>query len=180
MKPNLLLSVNHAKECLDYHPETGVLSWKVRPKAHFSTEKRWKIWNTRYAGKEAGTPAHNGYLQIVLKPKFFLAHRLAWFVFHGRWPAFHIDHINGIKNDNRIANLREATHSENCMNTAKKKSNTSGSKGVFWHKAANKWGASIGFNGKNINLGVFNTIEEAVNSVRSAREQYHSSFANHG
>jgi len=170
----------YVRECLDYNPETGVLTWKNRPRNHFSSDWKWKGWNTRYSGKPAGTPASNGYLQIVFKPRFLQAHRLAWLISSGKWPAFQIDHINGIKTDNRISNLREATHAENCMNLGLRKSNTSGVKGVFWHKVANKWAAAIGVKGKRLHLGLFEKIEDATDRIRLAREEYHADFANHG
>ena len=175
-----LLTFEFVHEALDYCAETGIFVWKVRPRNHFKEEKGWNRWNGRYSGKIAGCLATNNYFQISIHKRFYQAHRLAWFFSYGEWPPAHIDHINGIKHDNRLANLRKATHSENCMNTGLRKSNTSGVKGVFWRKDDQRWGACIGINGKNLHLGIFDTIEEAETCVKAARSLHHGAFAHHG
>ena len=84
-----------------------------------------------------------------------------------------LDHINGAKDDNRIENLRLITHSENSVNTRRKRNNTSGHAGVFWNKQINKWVASIRVHPKRINLGNFDTKEEAVAARKTAEEKYY-------
>lgn len=82
-----------------------------------------------------------------------------------------IDHINGIKDDNRIFNLRLVTHKMNCGNRGKQNNNTSGIKGVYWHKIAEKWRTQIGHHGKCIHLGFYNNLEDAKNAYnRKAKE----------
>jgi hypothetical protein len=91
-----------------------------------------------------------------------------------------IDHINGVKDDNRIENLREATETQNQHNTPKRKNNTSGYKNVFWEKSRHKWRVEIRIgNKKSKVIGRFNELEEAVVIATKVRENYHGEFARH-
>ena len=117
-------------------------------------------------GDIAGTLARDGYIYICVDAKRYLAHRLAFPWVTGKWPEEYVDHVNQDRSDNRWVNLREATNSQNQHNTKLFSSNTSGVKGVCWHKGAKKWLARIRMNGKRVDLGLFNTIEEA----KAARE----------
>jgi len=98
---------------------------------------------------------------------------------HGFIPK-EIDHINGNRLDNRIENLRSVNTMQNTYNGRLRSTNTSGAKGVVWHKGARKWMAQIGANGKHYYLGLFASLTEATEVVRKFREQYHGEFANHG
>jgi hypothetical protein len=91
---------------------------------------------------------------------------------HGRWPETEIDHINGVGNDNRPDNLREATHQLNLHNSVKGKRNTSGFLGVGWDRRKEKWRAQITVEWKNVFLGYFATKEEAYRAYLKAREVY--------
>lgn len=145
-------------------------------------------WNHGYdhhvRGKAAGTRLKNGYWHICVSvngvKRRFLAHRLAWFLAHGRWPEEDIDHINGDRSDNRIANLREASRSENLQNAAMRSDNTSGVKGVYFNKARGKWQAYIRLDGKQAYLGIFTELADASLAIHEAREKHHGTFANHG
>jgi len=99
-----------------------------------------------------------------------LIHRLSWRIYYEVWPASHIDHINGVRDDNRIDNLRLADPSENAANARRYKSNTLGYKGV--HKlTCGRYKARVQFRGERTLLGVFDTPEEAYEAyVRGARE----------
>lgn len=162
-------------DLLDYDPETGVFTWKarnVRP-SHVRTDKGW---NSRRAGTVAGTLKDNGYLRIRVGGTHVYAHRLALFFINGRWPPEDVDHANGLRTDNRAANLREATRSQNCANARKPKNNKSGFKGVC--KAANgKWVAQIGGNSQVKFLGHFDTPEEAHSVYAAALQARFGEFA---
>jgi len=105
--------------------------------------------------------------------------RVIYFMHHNFLPEV-IDHINGNKHDNRIENLRAATMRENQYNHRIQAKNTSGIKGVSWSKKYQKWYACMRVNGKNKNLGLYDSIETAKEFLELAREMIHGSFANHG
>jgi hypothetical protein len=129
--------------------------------------------------EEAGRKNNNGYRQIVIKSRFYSTHRLIFLMHYGYLPDY-IDHINGIKDDNRIENLRQATKSQNNQNTKLQKNNTSGCKGVSWQSRAKKWVAYTKVNNKRIHLGSFVDKELAELVAVEARNKYHGIFANHG
>jgi hypothetical protein len=154
------------KELLNYNPDTGVFTWNVsKPGRSF--------------GSIAGTRHVNGYTHIQLNKKIYKAHRLAWLYVHGYFPEC-IDHINNDRDDNRIENLREATVTQNNHNSKLSKNNTSGIKGVSWHKKSMKWCATIGVYGKTIYLGLFDNLELAELVITEARNKYHGEFVNNG
>ena len=128
------------KELLEYDPETGVFIWKTRR-------------GGLKAGSVAGTKHANGYVRIKCDGKSYMAHRLAWLYVHGQFPEKQIDHINGLREDNRLSNLRCVSRSENQRNRRLCKRSTSGIIGVRWHKQAGKWQAR-GIN--SLHLGLFN------------------------
>ncbi len=110
-----------------------------------------------------------GYWRISISGKNYAAHRLAWLYVHGRWPSDQIDHINGDKSDNRIANLREASASQNTMNQGLRKDNSTGFKGVYEDKRTGRFRARITVGGKPKNLGFYATVEDAAAARRSAK-----------
>lgn len=109
---------------------------------------------------------------MMIDGKNYLAHRLAWFYVYGEWPKNQIDHINRIKTDNRIFNLRDVDNSTNQHNNALRKHNTSGTTGVMNCKSRNCWGAQIYVNNKRIYLGIYKTKEDAI----LARKKYEASI----
>jgi len=151
---------------LSYNPETGEFHWiSARPKIK--------------VGMKAGCFKKNkGYIYIEYQGKQYSAHRLAWFYVHKNFPAEYIDHINGLKTDNRIANLREATHGQNKANS--KTINKTGLKGVRrlpWVKDQDRcWQAQITHNKKVIYLGCYNTKEEAHKAYCTAAKELHGDF----
>jgi hypothetical protein len=122
-------------------------------------------------GDVAGYKNNCGYISIGLLGKFYLAHRLAWMYTYGEFPEY-IDHINGIRDDNRIANLRSVTRKQNGENTFLRKDNKTGLRGVSFHKAANKWRAQIKHNGKKMHLGFFNAMEDASMAYQAASAKF--------
>lgn len=163
-----LPELNYLLECFEYNKEDGILYWKIRPLYHFKNNKIMKAMNSKLSGKIAGTLSSKGYINIALDKKHYMAHRIIWKLYYGIEPTALIDHINGNKDDNRIENLREVTHLENCRNIKKlNKFNKSGYTGVHLCKKTKKWFAFIYLKGKSISLGSFGTIEEAI----AAREE---------
>lgn len=133
-------------EYLSYNPITGLFTWIKKP------GRGTAIGNT------AGTLNGAGYIQITIKGKTHLAHRLAWFFIYGIWPE-RLDHKDRIKTNNRIANLREATQSQNAFHTKRNASKITGARGV--NLEGSQYRASIYYQGKKINLGRHDTIQEA-------------------
>ena len=156
------LTAEKLRELLHYDPETGIFTRKV------STANRVKV------GDVAGCLRGDGYLSIMLQRRLYQAHRLAWLHTYGEWPTGQIDHINRVRTDNRISNLRDVTHKQNHQNRSKPSSNTSGHPGVCWHKLNSRWVAQIKHNQKPIHLGYFSTIEEAVAARKAAEKLYWS------
>ena len=141
------------RELLDYSPDTGIFVWRV------------SIGAAR-AGTVAGTSCR-GYCRIMVFGKRYSAHRLAWLFVHGEWPKLQIDHINGKRSDNRIANLREATNAENGQNQL--------GRGVS--RSGKRWEARIRLGGPQIRLGSFDTQEEAHAAYLAAKLALHRTFA---
>jgi hypothetical protein len=127
-------------------------------------------------GDVVGTQRKDGYVEICIDKKIYLVHRLVFMFFNGYFPK-EIDHINNIRNDNRIENLREVTHTQNQWNHAKRKNNTSGFKGVDFNKQNNKWRAQIRQNSKKLHLGLFLTPEEAYQAYCKAAIASRKEFA---
>jgi hypothetical protein len=140
------IPVAYLREAFSYDPKTGVLAWRMRPREHFKSDHDWKVFNKRFPGREAGVRNSEGYRQLGLSfggVYFQLrGHRVAWTIAKGAWPTNEVDHRNGICDDNRLKNLREATDVEQPQNRKLNKRNTSGFPGVF--KRDKKWGAQIG------------------------------------
>jgi len=122
-----MLNQKTLKKHLDYDPETGIFKWKT------TLNRRIRV------GDVAGTLRSDGYIQIALFHKDYLAHRLAWLYVNEEFPKDHMDHINGVRIDNRIVNLRAVTYTENNRNRSLSKRNTSGVMGVSWCKRDQKW-----------------------------------------
>lgn len=148
---------------VDYDPETGLFRWRVaRPRVR--------------AGKPIGSKAAGGYLRFSVLGRSYLAHTLAWLYVYGEFPpAKHdIDHVNGDRTDNRIVNLRIATRSQNLANGAKRRA---GLKGVYFHKAKQKWHARLQKDGHVHSLGYYATEQEAHEAYRLWAVRAHGQFA---
>ena len=148
-----------AKELFDYDPDTGRLTWMVR------ASRRSKI------GDVAGSLETQGYRQVKFKGKEYKVHRVIWLITYGAWPEKGIDHINGIRDDNRLINLREANQSENSQNR-KAYSNT-GVSGVTLTKKG-YYRAKLIINGRRVLGTTFKNFEAAVAAVTEAKKKYHT------
>lgn len=151
------------KRLLHYNPETGVFTWRVNT----GTKK--------LVGQVAGCLSSQDRNQLVrVHGKLYQAHRLAWLYVHGTFPPKGLDHINGVRDDNRISNLRLADQSENLQNRRKPPlNNTSGFLGVAFHKQSNRWRAYIKINYKTIHLGLFSCPKKAHRAYVEAKRELH-------
>ena len=154
-----MITQSRLQQCLNYDPLTGIFTWK-------------EIRRGLRTGDKAGCTRAKGYIAIRVDDKLYFAHRLAWFYVNGVWPKHCIDHINGIPDDNRIANLRDVEVRVNQENFRKaRKNNLSGFLGVTTDK--NRFSAKIQVNKKSIYLGSFKTPEQAHEKYLQAKRLLH-------
>lgn len=166
MKKEAALTQDKLKDSLTYDPGTGVFTWnQYRP--------------GRKRDRPAGSLRRRGYRTICIDGHIYKAHRLAWFYMTGKWPKDQIDHINQDKSDNRFDNLREANSQENGRNCPLTKANTSGHVGVSRFKRTGKWRARLTLDNKDVHLGYFDNIEDAI-SARVQANIEHGFHENHG
>jgi hypothetical protein len=162
------------RELLHYDPETGIFTWRRRDRKWFATGRGWSKWNTRYAGKAAGSIATRKstgyqYRRIGIFDRDYIAHRLAWLYMVGDPIPEQIDHRNRDATDNRWENIRASDALANMHNQSRNKRNTSGASGVSWHAQGRKWCARCSLGGKYHHLGLFKDIEEASAAVQEFR-----------
>ena len=175
-----MLDQKTLKELISYDPDTGVFTWLKRPRHHCKSDVSCAIFNSRSAGKKAGGICKgDGYVVIRVFSAHYKSHRLAFLYMTGSFPPEQCDHINGIRDDNRWANLRPVSHAENGRNQRIPSNNTSGVRGVCWHKETKKWRATIRVDDKFKYLGVFSEKSDAI-AVRKAAEKKYGFHPNHG
>lgn len=162
-----------------YIARSGVTAEQVRIALSYDSETGEFIWLkgsnplNRRVGRTAGSLAQSGYICISVHGVSYLAHRLAWLHVHGVWPAAEIDHINGIRHDNRLVNLREADHSLNMANARViRKSRLKGTS-----RCRDKWQARITVGQKTTHLGTFSTAQQAHAAYVAAAKKLFGPFA---
>jgi len=160
------LTGERLRSIVHYDPETGVFTWTKSKKGIAK-------------GGVAGCVHRFGYRLIGINNIKYRAHRLVWLYMTGSWPKEFLDHKNGIRDDNRFCNLREATMSENNRNMSMRSDNNSGFRGVSKIKSSNKWQSNIHINSKQIYLGSFNTPQDAHEAYKIAAIKYHGEFASY-
>lgn len=139
----------------------GNLFWKVKPHRKAN------------AGDKVGTPHSMGYIQVCLNNTLTLVHTIVWELHNGPVPdGKEIDHINRVRTDNRIENLRLVSRKDNQRNKGKYCNNVSGVTGVYFDKSVNKWLAFITLKGKTINLGKFLNKDDAIKARKDAEKLY--------
>lgn len=166
MKSTTYPSQEQLRSIFDYDPETGLFSWRINTR-----NGKAKI------GDRAGFPHCHGYWHLKLNGRTYIAHRLAFVWMTGQLPPEDVDHIDNDKSNNRWANLRAATRSENRANTPVSRSNTSGLKGVSWFKPTGKWQAQIKLRGQSIALGMYDCPAAAHFAYIIASQEVFGNFA---
>ena len=151
-----------------FYYRNGFLYYKVRP-----------CWSSVDISKPAGATRKDGYRRVGLCGHRFLVHRLIFIFHHGYLPG-EIDHINNIKDDNRIENLREASRVNNNCNKTLRNDSTSGYKGVTLHRATKRYQARIRSDGKRKSLGYFDCANDAHAAYCKAARELHGEFSNFG
>lgn len=159
---NRVITQSRLKEVLHYDPETGVFTWLAQ------TGNRIKI------GDIAGAVGAAGHRYVGVDRKLYFSHRLAWLYVTGSWPRNQIDHRNGVRDDNRIANLREAAPGQNQQNIKLPSTNKSGFMGVSWSRQKRKWAAHIMLAKRSKYLGYFTTPEDAHAAYLAAKADLHT------
>lgn len=159
------IPVDQISNLLSYDPETGLLTWKVKRGAS-------------RVGKVAGFHKCRGYIAVRVMGVIYHAHRVAWALYNNESPPTdrEIDHIDGDKSNNRIANLRLATSRQNKYNVGISAQNTSGAKGVTYRKNRGKWQAQISVDNACVYLGSYNSFDDAVAARKAAEEKYCGEF----
>lgn len=150
--------------CAD--PDTGVVRRAI------------DVGNGLKAGMLAGSrPHHSGYLRVWIDGREYPLHRIAFALYHSRWPAGVVDHIDGDRANNRQANLREATNTENVRNQRRSSANRSGYKGVSWRSSVSRFRAAICVNRKMRHIGYFDDPEVAARAYDAEARKEFGEFA---
>lgn len=152
------LTQEDLKRNVHYNPDTGLFT-RIGTKSIIQTTDK------------------QGYIVIKSHGKMYKAHRLAFLYMTGIIPEKDIDHKDTIRNNNKWENLREATSTQNGANSNIYITNSSGYKGVYWHKGKQKWRAQLKVNGKKITVGQFENIEDAAKAYEKAAIKYFGDFA---
>jgi HNH endonuclease len=162
LQPIGLLSVDEVRARIEYNPDTGLFRW-LNPNSHQAVS-----WFK-------GNKSVRQYRRLWILGRHILAHNVAWALMTGRWPEHEIDHRNRQQGDNRWSNLRSATHAENSRNRSVGKNSSTGVVGVS--RFGKRFRACIRFQGKQLSLGLFSTIEEAAIARRDKAETLYADFA---
>lgn len=152
---SIMLTQEKLRVLLSYDATTGDFTWLS-------------------SNRKAGCVAKDGYVVIQLERKQYRAHQLAWLYVHGEFLTRQLDHINRVRSDNRLVNLRKVTLSQNSQNQVLTRKNTSGYRGVCWDKSRNMWRADIGVNRKRKYLGHYETKEIAAKVYAKAAAALHT------
>jgi hypothetical protein len=156
------MTLERLKELLSYDRLTGTFTWRVTKSSR------------ALKGQVAGCLKPHGYREITIDWEVYLAHRLAWFYVNGYWPPEQIDHVNGNRSDNRIVNLREATPQNNMAN--KESPPRELPRGIDLRPSL-RYRARINFRDRNIYIGTFDNLSDAVAAYQSAAQRYFGEFA---
>lgn len=180
MATRALPPAEYLRQCFDYDPGTGALTWRSRPREHFPTESGWRSFNAQSPGTQSGSassrsPGKISYMWVRANGSRYRAHRIIWAIVHGSDPGESvIDHIDGNGINNRIGNLRLATHTENIRNS---RAHAGKLKGASFNRRSGKWRALIRLSRKLVYLGEFPTEAAAHAVYCAAAEKHFGEFA---
>lgn len=167
-----------------YDTETGNLIWKERPRSSFNSDASWNVHRSKHAGRVAGNHNTPGYIDVCVcfpgeKPRTFKSHRVIWEMVHGSIPSgIQVDHINGIRDDNRVCNLRLATAAQNSYNKKRGRRGSSRFKGVHLTPyGGGTWLATITKNRVRKRIGRYATPEEAAAAYNNEAKRLHMEFS---
>lgn len=160
-----MLTQERLKQALHYDESTGLFRW------------RRDMRNGSKAGDIAGSLSAGGYVYICVDQKHYRAHRLAWLYVHGKFPVGAIDHASGVKTDNRISNLREATQPQNMQNKSVSRRSKTGVKGVCFCSSSGRYQVKIRVNGRYRHVGRYDTVEEGARAYAEAASLHFGEFA---
>lgn len=166
-KPKFMPSRDRILELVSYDQNTGIFIRKIK------TNRNHVI------GEQVGTLSSAGYLVIQIDKEKYYAHRIAYFLLTGEQPIV-VDHVNGIRTDNRAVNLRSATRCQNVYNMKKTARNRSGHKNIHWNNRSHKWDVHMHANKKSHWIGCYSSLEDAIEASNLMRIKLHGEFANHG
>jgi hypothetical protein len=168
------MDLKRLNELLNYNEQTGVFTWNVNRRGYRGI-KAGDVAGTVHAASKTSDYKS---IRIMVDQQWYEAHRLAWAMHTGSFipDGMHIDHINGDATDNRIANLRLASHKQNMENVKLHKNNKSGHRGVWWDESRQLWLASMSHEGKQKNLGRYPTKEQAAAAVINARSMLYTHY----
>lgn len=177
MKASPLPSLDYLRECFEYNPQSGCLTWRERPLSHFMGVRQQRRWNKLFAGRPAGW-VDGGYLRVKINAKEYLAHRVGFALGSGieLCPDDIVDHENRNTIDNSFPNLRKATSQQNAWNCRGRQEDLP--KGVSRKHQRTGGVRYMGRirSGREINVGTFTTPEEAAEAVRLERSKLHGKF----
>lgn len=175
------INLDYLNECFTWDYD-GNLTWKERPRSHFTSDGDYKRFFTRFVNKPAGYIDRSGYYAVGLCRKTRAAHRILYMLYHNTIipDGLEVDHEDENKLNNTFKNLRLATNGQNKCNISKRKDNTTGYKGVSFDKYRKKFESRIRFGGKKEFLGRFDTAEDAYEAYKAASVKYHGEFSNFG
>ncbi len=151
------------RELFDYDPATGIFTRTVT------------VSSNAMVGQKVGCPSRGGYLRVRIDGKHHYCHRLAWLYCYGHFPEEDIDHINGNRSDNRIANLRLATRAENQQNISRIGHGKSGLVGAYWDRSRRRWYSKVRDpeTGKQYRLGYYDAREDAHEAYKAWKRKNH-------
>jgi len=166
-------------ELLDFSESEGLLFWNFRAEKWFVSHRGYKSWNGKWSGNEAFTStAANGYKQGRIFQRQYTAHRVLWCLKYGEWPDGQVDHINGIRTDNRIVNLRLSDNQRNQMNRTSVIGSSSEFLGVSFYKSRGNWEANIKFGDHKGRIGYFASEIDAAKAYDREARRLFGEYAN--